>query len=404
MIARTGRGGTLLLVLTLTGLLAGCVPGPETPDGDGCSVLTAGDNEAAGEPRVAVLLDVSGSTRAAAADQARPRYAAALKATIADAVNTGARVSIGSFDGGSGTVRWTVRDQPTDSGLNNPKRQQQHATRVKECLATKLAETAADSPAAAGTNVLGAIRAARDWIHAGGAGGVISVASDGLPTTGCADLTRTDFSGDREAAAIVNVCLQRKEIEPNMLDQTELRMYGIGRPAPDQPVAQPDQLAWLEGLWTDLCRAASAKKCDEISTEDPGREQGETSMPDTVPDGVVGFARVWHFVVPEAALFDDGAPGLRPGAPDHLINIAVALRTMPGARVLVAGHADSNGGTRYNQDLSERRATAVGDFLRRNGVPNPEVKGYGETRPLCRTTDAQCLQRNRRVEITASLR
>lgn len=52
---------------------------------------------------------------------------------------------------------------------------------------------------------------------------------------------------------------------------------------------------------------------------------------------------------------------------------------------LVEGHTDSVGSDGYNQNLSERRAAAVRDFLsREHGVPGPKltVVGRGEEVPL----------------------
>jgi OOP family OmpA-OmpF porin len=64
------------------------------------------------------------------------------------------------------------------------------------------------------------------------------------------------------------------------------------------------------------------------------------------------------------------------------------LKRYPDLRVEVAGHTDSKGTDAYNQKLSERRATAVYNYLTKNGVDAGRLVGpigYGESRPIART-------------------
>ncbi|WP_036213573.1 OmpA family protein, partial [Novilysobacter arseniciresistens] len=79
----------------------------------------------------------------------------------------------------------------------------------------------------------------------------------------------------------------------------------------------------------------------------------------------------------------------------------------PDLRVEVAGHTDLCGSDAYNQSLSERRATAVYDYLTSNGVDASRLagpNGYGESRPLVSTAQTlpECKnETNRRTELNA---
>lgn len=84
--------------------------------------------------------------------------------------------------------------------------------------------------------------------------------------------------------------------------------------------------------------------------------------------------------------------------------LADVLQQNPHRTVLVEGFADSTGATSHNQQLSERRATAVRNALEEMGVSRERVavRGYGESYPAAANDTAQNRQLNRRVEIVLS--
>ncbi|WP_231579788.1 OmpA family protein [Pseudorhodobacter antarcticus] len=65
----------------------------------------------------------------------------------------------------------------------------------------------------------------------------------------------------------------------------------------------------------------------------------------------------------------------------------------------IYGHTDSRASNGYNQNLSERRAAAVGAVARSVGAAVERQQGYGETRPVASNNSAAGMQQNRRVEI-----
>lgn len=64
-------------------------------------------------------------------------------------------------------------------------------------------------------------------------------------------------------------------------------------------------------------------------------------------------------------LFEYNSAEISPGAKPSIDALGKALQDneLKGASFLVAGHTDASGGPDYNQKLSERRATAVREFL-----------------------------------------
>jgi outer membrane protein OmpA-like peptidoglycan-associated protein len=98
--------------------------------------------------------------------------------------------------------------------------------------------------------------------------------------------------------------------------------------------------------------------------------------------------------------FAHNSAEISPEAASELRALAVVLNEplLIERRFSVEGHTDSIGADWYNQDLSERRAAAVRDFLGSNGVDPARLSsvGFGETKP--RTSDPRAPE-NRRVEL-----
>ena len=102
-----------------------------------------------------------------------------------------------------------------------------------------------------------------------------------------------------------------------------------------------------------------------------------------------------------ALLFDSGSSTLSPGAYDRLRSVARTLNNYPRSRVIIKGHTDSQGATRFNQELSEERADRVRNFLIAESVSPTRITaiGFGESLPLTTNATPEGRSQNRRVEI-----
>jgi outer membrane protein OmpA-like peptidoglycan-associated protein len=103
-------------------------------------------------------------------------------------------------------------------------------------------------------------------------------------------------------------------------------------------------------------------------------------------------------------LFDTGSATLKSGAREKLAKISGILLAHPGLLLQIEGHTDSVGGDEFNQQLSERRADCVRDFLAEQGVPASSItaKGFGKTQPVAPNDTPEGRQRNRRVELVVN--
>ena len=103
-------------------------------------------------------------------------------------------------------------------------------------------------------------------------------------------------------------------------------------------------------------------------------------------------------------LFDTGSYTLKPGAREKLAKISGIVLAHPGLSLQIEGHTDSVGGDEFNQQLSERRADSVRDFLAEQGVAPSTITahGFGKTQPVASNDTAEGRQRNRRVELVVN--
>ncbi|MGB2675539.1 MAG: OmpA family protein [Candidatus Acidiferrum sp.] len=103
-------------------------------------------------------------------------------------------------------------------------------------------------------------------------------------------------------------------------------------------------------------------------------------------------------------LFDTGSHTLKAGAREKLAKISGILLAHPGLTLQIEGHTDSVGSDEFNQQLSERRADAVRDFLAEQGVPVSSItaRGFGKTQPVATNDTPEGRQRNRRVELVVN--
>jgi len=83
-------------------------------------------------------------------------------------------------------------------------------------------------------------------------------------------------------------------------------------------------------------------------------------------------------------LFDTGSYTLKPGAREKLAKISGIVLAHPGLNLQIEGHTDSVGSDEMNQQLSERRADSVRDFLAQQGVAGSSIsaRGFGKTQPV----------------------
>jgi outer membrane protein OmpA-like peptidoglycan-associated protein len=159
--------------------------------------------------------------------------------------------------------------------------------------------------------------------------------------------------------------------------------------------------------------AAAAEQHDIVGmVEAPGEKASSQEM--VMPQTLGGMLPLTIGVDGEGE-FDFDRAVLRDDVKTLLDQLARKLQEAEFDTLEIVGHTDRIGTEEYNQYLSERRAWAVARYLVKQGVPVTKLRvvGKGMYQPLtdtdeCVGLDRQqliaCVQKDRRVEISASIR
>ena len=191
----------------------------------------------------------------------------------------------------------------------------------------------------------------------------------------------------------------RLEIKPS-IRRMELARYHLQRcldliGAAEQRTFATEARIMLAAIEGDLAREKNATPLIRLNWDDAVRRLTRPADPAKSPyEGPR---------LPLAIEFQRGSAAISHGSTYLLDAIARALSSdqLANARILIEGHADSEGDSQKNLDLSKKRAQSVRDYFISRGL-QPErflLAGYGEHRPLVPNDTPATRQKNRRIEV-----
>ena len=108
-----------------------------------------------------------------------------------------------------------------------------------------------------------------------------------------------------------------------------------------------------------------------------------------------------YLVMPGNITFDTNQAFIKSSLQPVVVSIAKVLKEYDKTLVQVNGYTDNTGSNAINMPLSQRRANAVADFLKLQGVAASRIiaTGYGSANPIASNATAAGREQNRRVEI-----
>jgi len=150
-----------------------------------------------------------------------------------------------------------------------------------------------------------------------------------------------------------------------------------------------------------------ATQGQQLQTERQRREEAEKRAAQAATDlariaSVKQEPRGMVITLSGSVLFASGKSELLPAAMVKLNEVADALTKQDtDSSIVVEGHTDSQGSASTNQDLSQRRAQSVRDYLVSRGLAADRVtaQGFGSSRSVADNTSPEGRANNRRVEL-----
>jgi len=108
-----------------------------------------------------------------------------------------------------------------------------------------------------------------------------------------------------------------------------------------------------------------------------------------------------RLVMPGQITFETDSYNLRSNFYSVLNSVSRILAKYADTTMRVTGHTDNTGSRQYNQNLSERRAASVTDYLAANNVARERmlVEGLSFDRPIADNSSVAGRAMNRRVEL-----
>jgi outer membrane protein OmpA-like peptidoglycan-associated protein len=207
-------------------------------------------------------------------------------------------------------------------------------------------------------------------------------------------------------AVTADVVRQRDEADRKNLDAQAAAQQAAGAQA-DAEKARNDAQQQQHAAEADSDRNRAAAASSDAQLQEALREREDLrarllqqfnlvlETRDTARGLVVNMSDV---------LFDSGKFTLRPVAREKLAKISGIVLAYPSLKLAVEGNTDSVGTEAFNQQLSEKRAEAVRNYLTQQGIPESSTTavGFGKTRPIASNDTSEGRQQNRRVELVVS--
>ena len=169
---------------------------------------------------------------------------------------------------------------------------------------------------------------------------------------------------------------------------------------------------WRAGIWTPAlanlvgCDGVMAKALPVTSpAEAPDQLATSPTESDVVPEQANDSTSTQEasekISFDTETLFDFDKTALKSEGKQRLDLLASRLMDGVVQVVVALGHTDSMGTQAYNQQLSEKRARAVADYLSNKGIPNEKIftEGRGGSQPIASNSSEAGRAMNRRVEI-----
>jgi len=171
---------------------------------------------------------------------------------------------------------------------------------------------------------------------------------------------------------------------------------------------------WKTADWTTDKAREPCDAAPRAATAAPVTQAQRAEPPPPVAAAPLAPPVIQKLTLSTDVLFEFNKADLKSGGQQKLDELADRAKGADVDRVVVVGNADRIGSEQYNQELSEKRALAVKEYLASKGVESDRVQaeGKGKSDPVtgdqCKNMGKEnnrntklisCLQADRRVDV-----
>ena len=376
---------TFITAIAVTLLLASCGSDKENDVEAGIaevceSVFAEGKADSA-----ANLLIINDGTASAA----KGPFPEELAADISSVSEQGGSLTIISVDGEGALSEIAAKDIAlSTSGPRDRPSVAKLAEVMPTCIETLLSTLA--SPTAPGTDLHQSFALASELITPET---VVWLLSDFIPTAGQISLKADDLSSDPQMIGT----LFAKNVPLDFLG-VPLKVDGIGNTHENLLTAHRE---WLKNFSVSLCEGWKFSGCENIDSSPIKALMDDDGKPeDFLPDfPTLEMHQINHGCAldfPAAIIFAGDSAQLREDA-SHVFAPAISmLQDNPNSTAIITGHAASSPDHTQSEleDLSKRRAAAVGGLFEQNSIAESRVslRGVGDSEPKAEDLDADGMQ------------
>ena len=366
---------SLLASMIVGSFALACVSPPPPTDTLDSTVVEAAENEVVRVDNVVLLLDSSGSMEPKSTWGSTQNLAGSFVAGMPEGEYRAAVVTFGGDENQVSELAAFDRDDVDTAVYEND------LLGKSSNIATAIDDAAAQLAGREGNNA-------------------VVVFSDGVASMHGRDIgAATTIAAAQQLAATGNVCFYAIQLGNN--PEGSLLMEALAALTPCGQHANASDLTTEDELH-DFQRPMFIEEVTPkmfVDEDGDGVEDGSDQCLGTPKMAQVNEFGCW---VLDSYVFDTSESDIVEAQFGHLDKVAKVLEMNPDLRVRIDGHADSTGTAKFNQGLSERRASAVRTYLEGLGVDPSrlETKGFGMTAPVASNDTPEGMAQNRRCQMT----
>jgi len=214
----------------------------------------------------------------------------------------------------------------------------------------------------------------------------------------------TNAQTPEEQLALLRLAMQdMKSIHAQQLGDADAKIRELAQKLAEYQGAMSQMEGTMSQMENDLADMAEVRRKLQLKREAEAKIKRLAGLFDPAMVEILLTTDADVILRMKALNFRSGSAVIPPASFELLDNVMKSIEIFPDRSIRVEGHTDFIGNNDYNQDLSERRAKAVGEYISQR-LPEASGQavipvGHGEEKPIANNETAEGRTKNRRIDI-----